>query len=112
MDHPDRAAEITKLRKRQADRTKNKWKTLKQAHSQLLLESPAFVALFTRISIEPQLKLCDITGMKGRYVCPRTRVQFHNADVYTKLREMSMDAALTYAGIRTIGRAFNPFARK
>lgn len=88
-----------------------KYKTLRQACSQLTIESPGFVSLFTRISTEPQIGLCDITGMKFHYVCPRTGIQFHSVEVYSKLREMSMDTALVYAKIRALGRQFNPFIR-
>jgi YL1 nuclear protein C-terminal domain len=91
---------------------KQKYKTLRQAYSQLLVESPQFVSLFTRVGVEPQISLCDLTGLQARYVCPRTHLLYHGPEVYTKIRDMSMDTALAHAKIRALGKEFDPFSRR
>lgn len=92
--------------------TKAKSKTLKQLYSQLQIESPMFVSLFTRVSVRPQIKLCDLTGLEARYVCPRTGLQYHSIEVYEKIREMPTETAQIFGNVRTLGRNISPFNKK
>lgn len=91
---------------------KGKNKTLKQMYAKLAVESPFFVSLFTRVSVRPQLQLCDITGLKAYYVCPRTGLQYHSAEVYERIRELPIDSAQYIGRVRTLGKDLSPFGRR
>ncbi|KAI5180306.1 INO80 complex subunit C [Nematocida sp. AWRm80] len=79
-------------------------KTLKQVYHRLSIESPIFVSLFNKVSVQPQIQLCDITGLKAHYICPRTTVQYHSLEVYERIRELSIEGALAVSGIRALGK--------
>ncbi|OAG29531.1 INO8 complex subunit C [Nematocida displodere] len=91
---------------------KSKNKTLKQSYNKLLVESPLFISMFTRVSTRPTLKLCDLVGLEAHYLCPRTGLQYHSVEVYERIREMSTDTAHMVGRIRTLGVDSNSFGRK
>jgi len=90
----------------------NKSKTLKQLYGRLTLESPMFVSLFTRVSTKPTIQLCDFTGLKAKYICPKTGLQYHSAEVYERLREMPIDVAQMVGKFRTLGKEVSIFCKK
>lgn len=91
-----------------------KWKnkTLKQLYGRLVVESPLFISLFTRISTKPQIQLCDITGLQAHYLCPRTGLQYHSAEVYERIREMTTDTAQLIGKVRTLGKDSTSFLKR
>ncbi|KAI5187385.1 INO80 complex subunit C [Nematocida homosporus] len=88
-----------------------KSKTLKQVYNRLLVESPLFVSLFTRVSNRPTPELCDLTGLAAHYRCPRTGLQYHSAEVYERIREMSTDTAQRIGKLRHLGKEANIFGK-
>lgn len=87
-------------------------KTLKQLSSRIAVEYPMYYSLFSRISIKPQIKLCDITGLPAKYICPRTGLQYCNSKIYSRIREMPTDTAQIIGGIRQIGKELAKQNRK
>jgi INO80 complex subunit C len=39
-------------------------------------------------SLLPQKKYCDITGLEGRYTDPKTKLRFHNSEVYAVVQTL------------------------
>jgi INO80 complex subunit C len=39
-------------------------------------------------SLMPQKKYCDITGLEGKYTDPKTKLRFHNSEVYAVIQTL------------------------
>ena len=39
-------------------------------------------------SLLPQKKYCDITGLEGKYTDPKTKLRFHNSEVYAVIQSL------------------------
>jgi len=39
-------------------------------------------------SLLPQKKYCDITGLEGKYTDPKTKLRFHNTEVYAVIQTL------------------------
>jgi INO80 complex subunit C len=39
-------------------------------------------------SLLPQKKYCDITGLEGKYTDPKTKLRFHNSEVYAVIQTL------------------------
>ena len=39
-------------------------------------------------SLLPQKKFCDITGLEGKYTDPKTKLRYHNAEVYAVIQTL------------------------
>ncbi|EIJ89550.1 INO80 complex subunit C [Nematocida parisii] len=87
-------------------------KTLKQLHARISSESPLYIALFNRVSVKPQLQLCDITGLHAKYVCPKTGLQYSSCQVYERLREMPTENAQILGSIRQMGKELSTLTKK
>ena len=79
-----------------------KTKTLKQMHKALLAADHPYLGL-ARLSVRPQKKLCDLTGLPAPYTCPRTSLRFFNLSVFKYIRAMSSDRNEKYYEIKTYG---------
>lgn len=51
-------------------------------------------------SLAPQRKYCDITGLKGSYQDPKTRLRYHNAEVFGLIRALPQGYAEQYLEAR------------
>lgn len=51
-------------------------------------------------SLAPQRKYCDITGLKGSYQDPKTRLRYHNAEVFGLIRTLPPGYAEQYLEAR------------
>lgn len=53
-------------------------------------------------SLLPQKKYCDITGLEGKYTDPKTKLRFHNTEVYAVIQTLpaSIDQEV-YSGWKT-----------
>ncbi|KAJ4423714.1 hypothetical protein N0V82_001600 [Gnomoniopsis sp. IMI 355080] len=51
-------------------------------------------------SLAPQRKYCDITGLKGSYQDPKTRLRYHNAEVFGLIRGLPQGYAEQYLEAR------------
>jgi len=40
-------------------------------------------------SLLPQKKYCDITGLEGKYTDPKTKLRFHNTEVYAVIQTLA-----------------------
>ncbi|KAI5192816.1 INO80 complex subunit C [Nematocida minor] len=87
-------------------------KTLKQLQTRIAAEYPSYASLFTRVSVEPQLQLCDITGLPAKYVCPRTGLQYSSSKVYSKIREIPTEHAQILGSIRQLGKELSALTKK
>jgi len=54
-------------------------------------------------SLLPQKKYCDITGLEGKYTDPKTKLRFHNTEVYaviqTLARSVDQEVLLFFLGV-------------
>lgn len=87
-------------------------RTLKQLQGRIASESPLYASLFTKVSVQPQLQLCDITGLPAKYICPRTGLQYNSSKVYAKIREMPTESAQILGSIRQIGKELSTLTKK
>lgn len=51
-------------------------------------------------SLAPQRKYCDVTGLKGNYQDPKTRLRYHNAEVFGLIRDLPQGYAEQYLEAR------------
>ncbi|KAF3767882.1 hypothetical protein M406DRAFT_355743 [Cryphonectria parasitica EP155] len=51
-------------------------------------------------SLAPQRRYCDITGLKGNYSDPKTRLRYHNAEVFGLIRGLPQGYAEQYLEAR------------
>lgn len=51
-------------------------------------------------SLAPQRKYCDVTGLKGNYHDPKTRLRYHNAEVFGLIRGLPQGYAEQYLEAR------------
>lgn len=51
-------------------------------------------------SLAPQRKYCDVTGLKGSYQDPKTRLRYHNAEVFGLIRGLPQGYAEQYLEAR------------
>lgn len=51
-------------------------------------------------SLAPQRKYCDVTGLKGNYQDPKTRLRYHNAEVFGLIRNLPQGYAEQYLEAR------------
>ncbi|KNC99282.1 uncharacterized protein SPPG_05536 [Spizellomyces punctatus DAOM BR117] len=80
-------------------------KKLKQlASADKALDIPMDVPTYWNIeappSFLPQKKYCDVTGLEAPYTDPKTRLRYHNADVYQFIRSLQPHHIQTYLELR------------
>ncbi|KAH9386984.1 INO80 complex subunit C [Nematocida major] len=92
--------------------SERKSKTLKQLQARIAAESPLYTALFNKVSIQPQLQLCDITGLPAKYVCPRTGLRYSSCKVYARLREVTTEVAQSMGSLRQVGKELSMLTKK
>lgn len=51
-------------------------------------------------SLAPQRKYCDVTGLRGNYQDPKTRLRYHNAEVFGLIRTLPQGYAERYLEAR------------
>lgn len=51
-------------------------------------------------SLAPQRRYCDITGLRGNYADPKTRLRYHNAEVFGLIRALPQGYAERYLEAR------------
>lgn len=51
-------------------------------------------------SLAPQRKYCDVTGLRGNYQDPKTRLRYHNAEVFGLIRGLPQGYAEQYLEAR------------
>lgn len=51
-------------------------------------------------SLAPQRKYCDVTGLQGNYQDPKTRLRYHNAEVFGLIRGLPQGYAEQYLEAR------------
>ena len=64
------------------------------------VNTPTFTNIEATPSLLPAKKYCDITGLEAQYTDPRTKLRYHNAEVYEVVKSMSIDAAQAYLALR------------
>lgn len=64
------------------------------------VNAPTFTNIEATPSMMPAKKYCDITGLEARYTDPKTKLRYHDAEVYTIVKAMSVDAAQAYLALR------------
>ncbi|EPX74635.1 Ino80 complex subunit Ies6 [Schizosaccharomyces octosporus yFS286] len=52
-------------------------------------------------SILPQPKYCDITGLPAPYTDPKTRLRYHNKEIYSLIRELPSGVDQEYLKLRS-----------
>lgn len=83
------------------------WKSAKQlvtADSAQCMDMPLTFPTYARIQAEPSIKpvkkYCDITGLEGKYLDPRTRIRYAHSSLYPFLQELPNDMKLKYLELR------------
>lgn len=64
------------------------------------VNAPTFTNIEATPSMIPAKKYCDITGLDARYTDPKTKLRYHDAEVYQVVKAMSVDAAQAYLALR------------
>lgn len=54
-------------------------------------------------SLRPSKKYCDVTGLEAPYTDPKSRLRYHNADIYELLKQFSSGAEQEYLMLRGQG---------
>lgn len=54
-------------------------------------------------SLKPAKKYCDVTGLEAPYTDPKSRLRYHNADIYELLKTFSSGAEQEYLSLRGQG---------
>ncbi|KAI9092190.1 YL1 nuclear protein C-terminal domain-containing protein [Phlyctochytrium arcticum] len=85
--------------------TPKTFKKLKQiATAEKGLDVPVNVPTYWNIeappSFIPQKKYCDITGLEAPYTDPKTRLRYHNSDVYQFIRTLQPPHIQSYLELR------------
>ncbi|CAB60696.1 Chromatin-remodeling complex subunit ies6 [Schizosaccharomyces pombe] len=52
-------------------------------------------------SVLPQPKYCDVTGLLAIYTDPKTRLRYHNKEIYGLIRELPSGADQEYLKLRS-----------
>lgn len=85
---------------------RKKQRNLKQLLASEQANPPKDVNAATFLNIEatpsllPAKKFCDITGLEAYYTDPRTKLRYHNAEVYEVIKGMSIDHAQSFLSLR------------
>lgn len=64
------------------------------------VNAPTFSNIEATPSLVPAKKYCDITGLEAPYTDPKTKLRYHDAEVYAVVKHMTVDAAQTYLSLR------------
>lgn len=64
------------------------------------VNAPTFTNIEATPSMMPAKKYCDITGLEAKYTDPKTKLRYHDAEVYAVVKTMSVDAAQAYLSLR------------
>lgn len=64
------------------------------------VNAPTFTNIEVTPSMMPAKKYCDITGLEAHYTDPKTKLRYHDAEVYTVVKGMSVDAAQAFLSLR------------
>lgn len=62
--------------------------------------APTFTNIEATPSLLPAKKYCDITGLEAGYTDPRTKLRYHNKEVYEVVKGMSIDHAQSFLALR------------
>lgn len=88
-----------------------KYKGVKYNFKLLQAENAKYVENANKMSIKPEYKLCDITGLPGDYKCPRTGLYYYDLDVYEQIKDMKIEVAHSYIAMRNIGKNIYSFQK-
>jgi len=86
-------------------KTPKKFKNLKQIIAAekaqaIPLDIPTYTNIEAPPSLHPQKKYCDITGLEGKYVDPKTRLRYHSSEIYREIKQMPPGVVQDYLGLR------------
>lgn len=62
--------------------------------------APTFANIEATPSLLPPKKYCDLTGLASVYCDPKTKLRYHDREVYEVVKTMSVDAAQAYLALR------------
>ncbi|KAG0145395.1 hypothetical protein CROQUDRAFT_658701, partial [Cronartium quercuum f. sp. fusiforme G11] len=60
----------------------------------------SYIAIEAPPSLIPPKKYCDITGLEAPYVDPKTRLRYHNAEVYELIKTFGPGVDQVYLSLR------------
>ncbi|KAM0678193.1 hypothetical protein BDAP_001207 [Binucleata daphniae] len=88
-----------------------KYKGLKYNYKQLMKENSEYVENANKISVRPNKKICDITGLVANYICPRTGLYYYDLSVYEYIRDLKIETAQNYIALRNFARNLYSFQK-
>lgn len=88
-----------------------KYKGIKYNFKALQAENSKYIENANKMSIKPNINLCDITGLPCNYKCPRTGIYYYNLDVYEQIKDVKIEAAQNYVNMRNIGKCIYSFQK-
>lgn len=89
---------------------KLRFKTLNSLKKNIKEEDEEFMeTLYNSISLRPEYKLCDLTGMECNYTCPSTNVRYVDSGVYEYTKEIKMVGIVPFMEAREHGRKHDPY---
>ncbi|KAM0791166.1 hypothetical protein ACM66B_005650 [Microbotryomycetes sp. NB124-2] len=74
-----------------------------QNPDQHLPEVVSFMTVDAAPSVIPPKKYCDITGLEGKYVDPKSTLRYHNAEVYEVIKTFQPGVSQAYLSLRGQG---------
>lgn len=79
-----------------------KWRTAKQILADP--QSIEYAAASAPPSVKPpRARYCDVTGLAGKYVDPRSGLRYHSAPVYQLIKSLGPNAVQAYLQLRNAG---------
>ncbi|KAK0545015.1 chromatin-remodeling complex subunit ies6 [Tilletia horrida] len=61
---------------------------------------PSYFTVDAPPSLRPRKHYCDVTGLLGPYTDPKTRLRYHNAEIYTAIRRFGPGVDQQYLALR------------
>lgn len=88
-----------------------KYRGVKYNYKSLQADNSKYIENANKMSIKPDVRLCDITGLPGNYKCPRTGLYYYNLDVYEQIKDLKIEVAQSYIALRNIGKNIYSFQK-
>ncbi|CAD6888042.1 unnamed protein product [Tilletia laevis] len=63
-------------------------------------EGASYFSVDAPPSLRPRRRYCDITGLLGPYTDPKSRLRYHNAEIYTAIRRFGPGVDQQYLALR------------
>lgn len=88
-----------------------KYKGIKYNYKLLQAANSKYIENANKMSVKPEIRLCDITSLPANYKCPRTGLNYHSLEVYEHIKDMKIEFAQSYIALRNFGKIIYSFQK-